>query len=105
MNDNVEMHDCLANETKALNKDEKKLIFDGWRLSIKKKKATKKRSKHAYKKFDIRRANLIMEAEIEFEMIREHKSLLNQEEIMANVKMKMKKQFKEQMMKLRLQLA
>merc|ERR1712129_133425 len=45
------------------------------------------------------------EAEIEFEVIRERKSLLDRDELFRNVKIKMMKQFKEQMMRLRIQLA
>merc|ERR1712176_118437 len=105
IHDAIETKETLESENKACNKDETKIIFDAWRVSIKKKKITKRRSKHAYKKFDIRRANLIMEAEIEFEVIRERKSLLDRDELFRNVKIKMMKQFKEQMMRLRIQLA
>eukprot|EP01084_Bolivina_argentea_P290198 498414_1 len=104
INDNMEIHENLENEQKELEENEIELKEEQKHLETEKTKEIKKRSKNAYKKFDIRRANIIMECEIDFENIRERKSLLNTDDMMENIKLKMRKQFKEQMMKLRLQL-
>ena len=104
MHDNIELHETLEIKVNKLMEDEIEVIEEQKSLEVQKTKEIKRRSKNAWKKFDIRRANLIMEAEIEFEHIRERKSLINREAMMNNVKLKMRKQFKEQMMRLRLQL-
>ena len=104
INDNIEIQEHLENEQKELKQNEIELKEKQEILEIEKKNEIKKRSKNAYKKFDIERANIIMECEIEFEHIRKRKSLIDTDNMMDNIKLKMRKQFKEQMMRLRLQI-
>ena len=104
IDENKEIQEKLEDEAGELEEKETELKEEKENLEIEKEKEIEKRSKNAYKNFDIRRANIIMECEIEFEHIRERQSLLDTNEMMENIKLKMRKQFKEKMMKLRLQL-
>eukprot|EP01083_Nonionella_stella_P147195 464005_1 len=104
ISDNIELHQTLEHEQKELEQNEVELKQKQEDLESEKDKEIKKRSKNAYKKFDILRANIMMESEIEFKHIREKRSLLDVGDIMDMMKLKMKRQFKEQMMRLRVQL-
>ena len=104
IHDVLEMENHLKSEQQELDQEVMDLKDEHEDLEIEKEREIKKRSKNAFKKFDVRRANLMLESSIELKHIRERLTLLDTKGLMEEVKLKMMAQFKEQRMRLRLQL-